>query len=152
MDAVDLPGEAALVSWGRALAAKLRPGDVVALSGDLGAGKTTLTRGVIAGLGFEGEVPSPTFTLVQAYEPPDVRMPVLHCDLYRIEDPFAVDELGLDEALTDAALLVEWPERLGHRLWPHALLLRLEGAGGPSRRLTAQVPPAWELRWPPDPR
>lgn len=127
-------------------AAVLRPGDTVALSGDLGAGKTTFARAVLRALGWAGEVPSPTFTLVQPY---DTDPPVWHCDLYRLRDPDEADALGLFE--TDAALLIEWPERLGDRLPADALRLRFDGAGGPTRSLTAIVPPAWDARWPPPP-
>jgi len=140
--------EAAMLALGAALADRLRPGDAILLSGDLGAGKTTLARGVLGGLGHVGEVPSPTFTLVQTYDPPDCRVPVWHVDLYRLDDPEEATELGLDEARRDVAMLVEWPERLG-RAWPDALTLRIEGAGAAGRRLTATVPPAWEGRWPP---
>ena len=143
-----LADEAATLALGAALAAVLRPGDVIALSGDLGAGKTTLARGLLAALGLAEEAPSPSFAIVQPYEPPEVRLPVWHVDLYRIEAPDEVDELGLDDARDDAALLVEWPERMGVRLWPDALRLRLEAQADGSRRLTAAVPPAWEGRWP----
>ena len=134
---------------GRALAPSLRAGDVVALFGDLGAGKTTLSRGLIHGLGFEGDVASPTFPIVQAYDPPDVRLPLWHVDLYRIDRAAELEELALDEALGHAALIIEWPERLGSSLWPDALLLHLSVAGEGLRSLTATVPPAWEGRWPP---
>ena len=103
--------------FGRALAPLLRAGDVVALFGALGAGKTTFCRGVLRGLGFAGDVASPTFPIVQAYAPPDTRLPLWHVDLYRIERAGEIEELGLDEALETAALLIEWPERLP-RLWP----------------------------------
>ena len=132
---------------GRALAGALRRGDVVALFGDLGAGKTTLTRGLLAGLGFEGEVASPTFPIIQTYE--DARVPLWHVDLYRIEDPSELEELALDEARQDFALIIEWPERLGRGLWADALRLHLVVAEGGVRSLTAHVPPAWEGRWPP---
>ena len=134
-------------SLGRALAAELRPGDVVALFGDLGAGKTTLTRGLLQGLGFRGDVGSPTFPIVQTYE--DLGTPLWHVDLYRIEHPEETTELGLDEARTDAALVIEWPERLGSLLWQDALQLHLAVAPSGERSLTARVPPAWESRWPP---
>ena len=130
-----------------ALAAVLRPGDVIALHGDLGAGKSTLARGIIHALGWTGEVPSPTFTLVQAYDPPDVRVPVWHVDLYRINHPAEADALGLFE--TEAALLIEWPQRLGARLPAAALHLHIDGSGDAPRTLTCDAPPAWEGRWPP---
>jgi len=136
-------------AFGFKLAALLRPGDVVALSGELGAGKTTLARGLLRGLGFAGDVASPTFPLVIAYEPPATRLPLWHVDLYRIEDPREIAELGLDEARLDAALVVEWPERLGSALWTGALRLRIERAGTSGRALTAEVPAAWGERWPP---
>lgn len=142
-----LADEAATDTFGRRLAARLAPGDIVLLSGDLGAGKTALARGILAGLGHAGEVPSPTFTLVQSYELPGVRLPVWHVDLYRLDDPNEVEELGLDEILADGALIIEWPERAGGR-WPEALHLTLADTGEGSRRLTARVPPAWEARWP----
>jgi len=139
--------EAGLRGIGARLAAVLRPGDVVALSGNLGAGKTTLARAIITALGHEGEVPSPTFTLVQTY--PDLAVPVAHSDLYRLENSAEADALGLDDWLEDGAILVEWPERLPDSFWPERLWLRLDGAGDPARRLTWDASPAWEGRWPP---
>jgi len=144
-----LPTESATLALGGRLASLLRPGDVVALSGDLGAGKTTLARGALAALGLAGEAPSPTFAIVQPYDPPETRLPVRHVDLYRIEHPDDARELGLDDARRDAALLVEWPERLGDALWHDALQLRLRAQPDGARRLTWQTPPAWEGRWPP---
>jgi tRNA threonylcarbamoyladenosine biosynthesis protein TsaE len=129
------------------LAATLRPGDIIALSGDLGAGKTTLARAILEALGHQGEVPSPTFTLVQTY--PDLTPPVAHVDLYRLAHPAEAEALGLDEWLETGALLLEWPERLGAQLWPDRLWLRLDGAAGPDRRLTWDAPLSWERRWPP---
>ena len=142
-----LEGPEETEALGRALAARLRPGDVVALQGDLGAGKTTLARGILRGLGFEGDVASPTFPIVLPYE--QIGLPVWHVDLYRIDDPAEIDELALDEALTDGALLIEWPERLGARLWPETLKLTLARDGSGARALTADVPAAWGGRWPP---
>jgi tRNA threonylcarbamoyladenosine biosynthesis protein TsaE len=141
--------ESQIAGLAATLAATLRTGDIVALSGDLGAGKTTFARAVIRALGWDGEVPSPTFTLVQPY---DTDPEVWHVDLYRLDDPAEADALGLFE--TDAALLIEWPERLGDRLPREALRLRLDGAGEATRRLTWTVPPGWEGRWlpPPDPQ
>lgn len=134
---------------GRALGALLRPGDVVALAGDLGTGKTSLARGALAALGLAEEAPSPSFAIVQTYDPPEVRLPVWHVDLYRLDGPAEVRELGLDEALTDGALLIEWPDRLGADLWHHALRLDLTADAAGGRRLTWAAPAAWEGRWPP---
>ncbi len=130
----------------RKLAALVRPGDIITLSGGLGVGKTTLARGVLAALGHEGEVPSPSFAIVQPYEHLDP--PVWHCDLYRIEDPSEIAELGLD-ATDEGVLLVEWPEHAGPGAWPDALRLTLSIEPDDRRRLTAAVPSAWEERWPP---
>lgn len=127
------------------LAAALQPGDTVALSGDLGAGKTTLARAVLRALGWAGEVPSPTYTLVQSYDVPDVRIPIWHVDLYRLDDPGDADALGLFE--TDAALIIEWPERLGDRIPETALWLTISGSGDQPRHLTSRAPKAWEGRW-----
>lgn len=145
---IDLPDAQATEAFGAALAPALRPGDVVALFGDLGAGKTSLCRGILRGLGFGGEVASPTFPIVQPYEPPETFVPVWHVDLYRIESPDELDELGLDEARAGAVLLIEWPERLT-ALWPVALRLTLAQTLAGGRSLTACVPPAWGDRWPP---
>lgn len=135
------------LALGARLAAVARAGDVIALSGPLGAGKTSIARGLLAALGLEGEAPSPSFAIVQPYAPPEVRLPVLHVDLYRIEHPEEVEELGLDEARTDSLLLVEWPERLGEAYWADALWLTLEVLPDGARALTAQVPAPWKDRW-----
>ena len=139
----------ATAAWGAALAGVLRAGDVVALSGSLGAGKTSFARGTLAALGLEGEAPSPSFPIVIAYDVPDVGVPLWHVDLYRIEDEDEIEELGLDEARLDAALLIEWPERMGGLLWPDTLRLAFEPAPHGGRRLTWIAPAAWEARWPP---
>lgn len=132
---------------GAAIGAALMPGDVVALSGDLGAGKTTLARAMLKARGLAGEAPSPTFAIVQPYAPPEIDLPIAHVDLYRIEDEDELIELGLDDYLYDGALLIEWPERLGGAGWPEALELKISGEGD-ARVLTASVPPAWGARWP----
>ncbi len=142
-----LADPAATEALGAALAKVVRPGDVIALSGPLGAGKTSIARGLLAALGLTEEAPSPTFAIVQPYAPPEVRLPVLHVDLYRIEDRREIDELGLDEARPDSLLLVEWPERAPGE-WPDALALSLDFAPDGGRALTAQVPTAWKARWP----
>jgi tRNA threonylcarbamoyladenosine biosynthesis protein TsaE len=141
-----LSSEEMTIDAGAALARVARVGDVITLSGPLGVGKTALARGFLEALGHEGEVPSPSFAIVQPYE--DVDPLVWHVDLYRVEDPSEIEELGLDAAL-DAVLLVEWPERAGTNVWPDALGLSLDFGEQGERILTAKVPPSWEGRWPP---
>lgn len=140
------PSDSAML--GERLARLLRAGDVIALYGDLGAGKTTICRAILRGLGLQGEAASPTFPIVLPYDPPEVRLPVWHVDLYRVEDQDELEELALDEARGTVALLIEWPERMGAWLWPDSLRLHLSIAEDGSRALTADVPPAWESRWP----
>jgi len=140
-----LADEAATEALGTAIARVLHDGDVVALSGPLGVGKTALARAILAGLGHSGEVPSPTFAIVQPYE--EVEPKVWHVDLYRIEDRSELEELGLDSIA--GVLLVEWPDRAGEGTWADALGLSLDFAPDGARRLTAKVPPSWEGRWPP---
>ena len=141
-----LEDESATARAGAQLAEAARSGDVITLSGPLGVGKTALARGFIAALGHPGDVPSPSFSIVQPYE--DLDPAVWHVDLYRIDDPSEIDELGLDSA-ADAVLLVEWPERAGDHWWLDALRLSLNFGSNDQRILTAKVPPSWEGRWPP---
>ncbi len=108
---VELPDLAAMEDFGARIARRLRPGDVVALTGGLGTGKTTLARAVIAALGHTGEVPSPTFTIIETYDA--LVPPLVHADFYRLDDPAEVDEIGLDDYREGAALLAEWPENAG---------------------------------------
>jgi tRNA threonylcarbamoyl adenosine modification protein YjeE len=126
-----LPDLAATAALGKVVAARLAPGRVVALWGDLGAGKTTLARAILAALGVAENVPSPTFTLVQSYDTPGLG--VSHFDLYRLKSPAELDELGWDEILDSGAALVEWPERAGGRLPSGTLHVRLELADGARR-------------------
>jgi tRNA threonylcarbamoyladenosine biosynthesis protein TsaE len=141
-----LKDEAATLAFGRRLAKALRPGDVVTLAGPLSAGKTTLVRGLLGALGHQGEVPSPSFAIVQPYEAMDP--PVWHVDLYRIENASDLDELGLEDIREAGVLVVEWPENAGTGAWPEALALSLEVAENGARALTAKVPASWEGRWP----
>jgi len=141
-----LADEQATEELGSRLARQLKAGDVITLAGPLGVGKTALARAIIRALGHEGEVPSPSFAIVQPYE--ELDPPVWHVDLYRIEHSGELEELGLESA-AGGALLVEWPERAGED-WPDALALRLDFAQRGARRLTADVPPSWQHRWPPE--
>lgn len=131
---VKLPTEADTARLGGALAAALRPGEAVCLSGPLGAGKSTLARALVRALTTpDEEVPSPTFTLVQFYAAP--RLNIAHFDLYRLTSADEAYEIGLDEALEDGAAVIEWPERLEGRLPPQRLDIEitLEGEGRAAR-------------------
>ncbi len=132
-----LADEAATERLGAALAARLRPRDVVALEGDLGAGKTTLARAILRAAAGDPAliVPSPTFTLVEIYETPGASW--WHFDLYRLEQPEQVFELGWEDARAEGVALVEWAERLGPLLPRDRLTVRLaiEGEG---RRATLE--------------
>lgn len=110
---VSLPDLAAMDRWGRRIADALQAGDVVALTGGLGAGKTTLARAIIAGLGHEGEVPSPSFAIIEPYDDPALRLPLVHADFYRLKDPDEVHEIGLDDYRQGAVLIAEWPDHAG---------------------------------------
>ena len=126
---IELPDLAATGALGARIAAALQAGDVVALSGGLGAGKTTLARAIIAGLGHQGEVPSPSFAIIETYDPPAVRLPLVHADFYRLARPQEAEELGLDDYREGAALIAEWPEQaggFGHE--PGCLSIQLETA------------------------
>lgn len=140
-----LRSEAETAAAGAVLASRARPGDVITLSGPLGVGKTAFARGFLLALGHHGDVPSPSFAIVQPYD--RLQLPVWHVDLYRIESPREMEELGLDAAF-DAVMLVEWPERAGEQAWPGALALSLDFAQDGDRILTAKVPPSWEARCP----
>jgi len=134
-----LPTRRATTRLGRTLAAALRPGDLVLLSGSLGAGKTFLARAVCRALGVPHEVTvaSPTFSLIHEF--PTRCGPLLHVDLYRLDDPRAVAQLGLREALADGAIaLVEWGERFAAELGSDGLLVRL--SSGVQGRSAAILP------------
>jgi tRNA threonylcarbamoyladenosine biosynthesis protein TsaE len=109
--------EAELVRWGEALGRDVHPPMIITLVGELGTGKTTLAQAICRGYGVEEEVTSPTYALIHEYAAP--KSPVFHIDLYRLESPDELDNMGWDELVTDHALiLVEWPERAGDRLPP----------------------------------
>jgi len=135
---LDLADEGCTRALGRALAPHLGVGDVVALSGALGAGKTTLARAILEALGATGKIASPTFTLVQTYP---LAVPVWHFDLYRIKRAAEIAELGLDEALDIAISLIEWPELVLALLPPGTLHIRLESSGISLRKASLEGPP-----------
>ena len=143
---VELSDLAAMDAFGARIAARLRAGDVVALSGGLGAGKTALARAIIAALGHEGEVPSPTFTIVETYEALDP--PLVHADFYRLERPEEAAEIGLDDYRDGAALIAEWPEKAGgfaHEAGCLAIALETVGQG---RIAIVEAGPDWLTRLP----
>lgn len=145
---VNLPDLAAMRDFGARIAGRLQPGDVVALSGGLGTGKTTLARAIIAQLGYAGEVPSPSFTIIETYDPPAVRLPLVHADFYRLAQPQEAEEIGLDDYREGAAMLAEWPDHAGgfaHE--PACLSIALEIADS-GRKAIVEPGVAWVGRWP----
>jgi tRNA threonylcarbamoyladenosine biosynthesis protein TsaE len=132
MIAIDLPDEAATAALAARLAAVARAGDVIALKGELGAGKTSLARAFIRALGGIGEIPSPTFTLVQVYELKAAT--VWHFDGYRLRDPEEGWELGIEDAFADGISLIEWPERFGALIPARRLQIELWAGAAPSAR------------------
>ncbi len=136
-----LEDEAATTRLGAAVAWELKAGEAICLWGPLGAGKSTLARGLIRALiGSDEDVPSPTFTLVQFYPTKDLAL--AHFDLYRLTDAGEAQELGLDEALDDGAAIIEWPERLEGRLPPDRLDIEMSiaGSGAEEHRLVRLTP------------
>ncbi|MFL6101667.1 MAG: tRNA (adenosine(37)-N6)-threonylcarbamoyltransferase complex ATPase subunit type 1 TsaE [Actinomycetales bacterium] len=130
---VDVPTVEAMVGLGRVLAAALRPGDLLVLSGDLGAGKTTLTRGIGEGLGVRGAVTSPTFVIARVHPAPPGHPPLVHVDAYRLSSLAELDDLDLDAAQEDSVTVVEWGTGLAEDLAEARLeldLTRLKGTRG----------------------
>ena len=144
----DLVSEAATASLAAALARRANPGDVIALNGALGSGKTSFARAFIRSLGSgDEEVPSPTFTLVEIYEFARGGPAVWHFDLYRLKYPEEAYELGLEDALAGAIVLIEWPEHLGALLPRERLDLVLLPGSSPERRIARLAgSPRWTDR------
>ena len=153
MPVIDLPDEAATAAFAARVAAVATGGDIIALRGDLGAGKTTFARAFIHARGCEEEVPSPTFTLVQVYEVGPTA--IWHFDLYRLNSPDEAWELGIEDAFVEGISLIEWPDRLGLLLperrleitllfgeQPEVRRAALDAAQGWLRRLTGIIPDA----------
>ncbi len=147
-----LPDAAATIALGRKLGRVLRRGDVIFLQGDLGAGKTTLARGLIEEASGATDIPSPTYNIVQIYQAPD--FDIWHLDLYRLKSPDEVFELGVEDALGAAVCLVEWPERLQDAgpesepalLLAPGLIVRLTPGEAGGRAAHLQAGPEWEKR------
>jgi len=146
-----LSDEARTRAFGTCLAPLLQAGDVVLLVGEIGAGKSVLSRAIIqtrlAMSGRMEDVPSPTFTLVQTYDLDDATL--WHCDLYRLTEPGEVEALGLDEAFATGITLIEWPDRLGDQVPPRALVVQLTSpeTAPDSRHMTLTgIGPDWAER------
>ncbi len=143
---LDVPTPEAMQALGRRLAAQLRPGDLLVLSGGLGAGKTTLVQGIGAGLGVRGTVTSPTFVIARVHR--DGSVPLVHVDAYRLGSVAEVEDLDLDASLEESVTVVEWGEGLVEGLSGSRLEIAIErpsGAGGETRRVTVRgVGGRWE--------
>jgi tRNA threonylcarbamoyladenosine biosynthesis protein TsaE len=141
---IDLVDEAATEALGAALASAIEEGAVLHLRGDLGAGKTTLSRGLLRALGHAGAVKSPTYTLVEPYAPGGRQ--VFHFDLYRLRDPAELEDIGIRDYLQPAAiLLIEWPEQGGPCTPPADLLLELRAPGAGREARWSAVTPRGEV-------
>lgn len=147
----NLPNEAATERFATTLAQRVQPGDLLALTGDLGAGKTTFARAFIRAVcgADDIEVPSPTFTLVQTYDAPDGTM-IFHSDLYRLKGPEDIEDLGIEEEREMSILLVEWPDRMPPDWWHDALKIEFsqhskESGEGRTVQIMAENP-VWQKR------
>ena len=132
---------------GAAFAPLLRPGDVIALTGELGAGKTTLVQGIAGALGYDGAVTSPTFTLVREYRTPT--LPLVHADVYRLDRVQDALDLGLDETAEDGVLLIEWGDAVDALLPGDRMVVELSVPGDDEVRRIAlrSEGTAWQARW-----
>ena len=145
MTLIELPDEGATAALAARVAARARPGDVIALKGELGAGKTSFARAFIRARGGREAVPSPTFTLVQVYEPGETA--VWHFDAYRLRDPEEAWELGIEDAFRDGISLIEWPERLGPLVPSRRLEITLSAGRTPqARRAVLDAGGDWAAR------
>lgn len=140
----DLPAETDLRALGARLGTYLRAGDTLCLTGELGAGKTTFSRGLIQSLcGADTEVPSPTYTLLQTYSAPDYD--IWHFDLYRLKTPGEVWELGMEDAIYDGVTLIEWPQQMGELIPDGTLDIEIL-FHGEGRQAAITMTPQWQER------
>jgi tRNA threonylcarbamoyladenosine biosynthesis protein TsaE len=145
MPVIDLPDEVATAAFAARVSAVAAAGDIIALNGDLGAGKTTFARAFIRARGGAEEVPSPTFTLVQIYEVGPAA--IWHFDLYRLNSPDEAWELGIEDAFVEGISLIEWPDRLGSLLPQHRLEITfLFGERPEDRRAVLDAGQDWQRR------
>ena len=128
-----------MIAFGQRFAATLVVGDWVAIDGPLGAGKTVLCKGILLGLGFDGEVASPSYAIVHQYDPPETKIAVAHADLYRLNEVGELDELGLTEDRDCRVTLVEWAERGGARYMRPSHHIFIEPQSDGSRNLTLKT-------------
>lgn len=139
-DSIILDSVEATLAYGGAWAESCRAGDVIALYGTLGSGKTQLVKGLAAGLGFEGEVTSPTFTIIHEYR--GGRLPIYHLDLYRLDNAQEAYRIGLDDYLpSDGVTVVEWPDRATPLLPPNTRHFTIEAASINERMISAKATP-----------
>src|SRR5260221_2874672 len=145
MIVIDLPDEAATAALAARIASLARPGDVIALKGELGAGKTSFARAFIQARGGAEAVPSPTFTLVQMYDVGDAA--IWHFDCYRLRHPDEAWELAIEDAFAEGISLIEWPERLGPLVPPRRLEVTLSAGPTPAaRRASIDADTDWARR------
>jgi tRNA threonylcarbamoyladenosine biosynthesis protein TsaE len=144
MPVVDLPDEAATGAFAARISALAAVGDIIALKGDLGAGKTTFARGFIRARGSTEEVPSPTFTLVQVYDLTPAA--IWHFDLYRLKSPEEAWELDIEEAFVEGISLIEWPERLDPLLPQRRLQINSCSVTSEARRAILDAGESWQKR------
>lgn len=144
MEMIEIADIAAMEALARRLANVAVVGDVITLSGDLGAGKSVFARAFLQSRGATGDIPSPTFTLVQHYDLPDG--PVAHFDLYRLKTADEMEEIGFDDALADGISLIEWPEKAASYMPCDVLALRIEITGDTTRQILCDVPDGWRDR------
>lgn len=143
---IDLPDLTAMDALGARIAGAARAGDVIALSGTLGSGKTTLARAILGALGHEGEVPSPSFTIIETYD--HLALPVVHADFYRLERPEEAAQLGLDDYREGALLIAEWPENAGGFAYEAGCLSITLEIVGEGRKAIARCGADWHGRFP----
>lgn len=136
-----------MAALGTAISAQVRQGDIITLSGSLGAGKTTLARAIIASLGYQSEVPSPTFAILQYYDPPEIRMPLVHADFYRLADAQDLEELGLETGADAPILIAEWAENIGGLSGNQTLQLQIGFGDASARNILIHPGADWIDRW-----